>query len=262
MKKNIILLIIVVFVVTGFMFWFKKSGHKPFKSEQENKAREIITKLRSNFDGLEKVSYNIQWESLNDDNGKSSFLKEVKFRRPFYYFEKGTGSRTYTYVSDGKSEQYTYDPQSDGDGFVGTSKTPAIDSVNKADGFLERFPLRILQTENPNYLGEEVMMDLNEDQVTCDVVRNDYWQIYVAKNSNTVIRADYYRDRGNTKDVITSLTDFKYSKVEIGEMEFMNFPVSFKAVVPSTEYAWKCSVLGLEVNGQTSFDDSVFKFRN
>jgi hypothetical protein len=219
----------------------------------------MIAKLRSNFEGLSTVSYQVRWDSQNNDDGKSSFLTEIKFKRPFYYLEKGIKGRIYTYVSDGKFEKYTYKPKA-GDGFVGKSKSPPIARVNEA-GFLERFPLRILQTKNMEFVREDVVVDPNKIQVSCEVIRNDYWQVYVAKDSNLVIRADYYRERGNTQDVLTSLCDFKYSKVNIGEKKVIHFPVSFKAIIPSTKYAWKCSVLRLQANDQTSFDDSTFKLR-
>jgi predicted secreted protein len=113
-----------------------------------------------------------------------------------------------------------------------------------------------------NFLGEKVLKETNGNKVPCEVVGNGYWKIYVAKNRNMVIRADYYREYGKTKDVITSLTNFKYSKVEIGENEVMDFPVTFRTIIPSTNYSWDCSISKLRVNEQTSFDDSLFKFRN
>jgi len=230
--------------------------------EQETRGREIIDRLQNNFDGLEKVSYQIQWESQMKDDGKTSFLAEVKFKRPFYYFEKGTGGRVYTYFSEGVFEQFTYDAQAHD--FAGKSEVPPLEAVDEA-GFLERFPLRILQTKNGTLLGEEIVTDPNGNQVACEVVGNGRWKIYVAKNSNVVIRADYYREQGKTDDVLVSLSDFKYSKVEIGEnksgeKKVMDFPVSFKALVPSSNWAYKCNVLNLQVNNGCSFDDSVFKF--
>ena len=268
--KSSIFFVSVVFVLTGFASVYRTSScvlsvckatipSEHTSSEQKNRAQEIIARLQSNFDELDKVSYQIQWESLNNDGGKSSFLADVKFKRPFYYFEKGTGNRIYTYVSDGTFEQYIYGAQADG--FVGKSRTPPIGKVNEASGFLERFPLRILQTENMEFVEEKVVDDPNKIHVTCDVIRNDYWQVYVAKDSNLVILADYYRERGNTKDVISRLCNFKYSEVKIGEKKVIYFPVSFMAIIPSTKYAWKCSVSGLQINSQTSFDDSIFKFK-
>jgi len=233
-------------------------------SLEKEKGRQIIAKLRHNFDGLNKVSYQVQWESLNNDDGESNFLAEVKFKRPFYYSEKGVKGRIYSYFSEGMFEQYTYDAHSYG--FVGESEAPELDKVNEGDGFLARFPLRILQTKDMKLLGQEDVVDSNGDSITCEVVGNDYWKVYVAENSNVVIRADYYRHRDKTDDVILSLTDFKYSKVEVGKTEtgekkVMDFPVSFKVICPATDWAYKCSVLNLQVNDQNSFDDSIFKYR-
>ena len=128
---------------------------------------------------------------MNDDNGESSFSIEIKFKRPFYYLEKGIKGRRYTYVSDGEFEKITYNPKP-GDGFVGKSTSPPIGRVNEVAGFLERFPLRILRTEDMHFIKEEVVTDSNGNQVVCDVVRCPYWQVYVAKDSDMIILADYY----------------------------------------------------------------------
>ena len=268
MKKFIVFLIAIL-VVTGFVSWLgmssftlsvcKAAPSQDASSKQKVRAKKIIAKLRSNFEGLDKVFYQVQWDSLNNDNGESSFLTEIRFKRPFHYLEKGIKGRVYTYVSNGKFEKFTYKPKA-GDGFVGKSKSPPIEQVNEA-GFLERFPLRILQTKNMEFVREDIVVDPSKNKVNCEVIRNDYWQVYVAKDSNLVIQADYYRERGNTQDVITSLCDFKYSKVKVGEKKFIYFPMSFKAVIPSTKYAWKCNILRFQANDQTSFDDSIFKLR-
>ena len=232
--------------------------------QQETKGREIVAKLKSNFDGLTRGSYQIQWESLNDDEGQSSFSSDIQFKRPFNYYEKTTGGRVYTYFTEGSFEQYSYD--SSASQFAGKSENPELDPVNGPGGFLERFPLRILQIKNAKCIGEEVLKNSNGDEITCDIVRNDYWQVYVDKETNRVIRADYYREQNKVDDIIMSLSDFEYSKVEVGENEAtgekktMDFPISFEAVSPSTNYKWKCSIPNLLVNEQTSFDDSVFKF--
>ncbi len=232
--------------------------------EREARGRQLLAGLQQNFDGLERASYQLQWECQTSGDEGDNYLAEVAFKRPFYYFERATGGRAYTYFSENTFEQYTYDAHSRG--FVGETETPELAAVNEGDGFLERCPLRILQTQNMQFVREETMEDPNGHPVVCDVLRDGYWQVYVPKNSNVVSRADYYRQRDATDDVILSLSNFKYGTVELGVTETgakrnMEFPVSFQAVYPATGWKYTCRVLNLKANDPTSFDDSVFKYR-